>query len=242
MKPGPVPHKGFDLAFPVATQRGEVMRFIPSHWYVGDFIILSAGRLTLVCMRLAERIRATVAEIQEIYSDALDRLATVPSGGPVSREFWLYSRNGALRYFRLLETGIAEIDCRGEIPMKEVPAVTVPEISPGPKTLPPGLPATISTVPKEEDPREPLRWLVRKEAAALQPAVGNPAAVEVPGPVKKSGRKGRAPVRDKAWDSASGATLTSAEPVSVALPGPVADSSAPVPDPTPEQSGSGKDT
>ena len=83
--------------------------------YVSDFLFYGNGLLVLVCLRLARRLfRATLAEISAEYADAIAGLCTVPCGGPVSRELWLYSRHGALRFFRVGENGsLEEIDRDG---------------------------------------------------------------------------------------------------------------------------------
>lgn len=113
MKRGPPPIRGFDLAIPVALMRGSVMLFRKSPWYACDFTINGNGIFSVVRLRMARRIRATIDEIAHIFSDAIADLAAIPSGGPLSRELWLYSRHRTLRFFRLGDAGLVEIDCYG---------------------------------------------------------------------------------------------------------------------------------
>jgi len=115
MKRGPEPVKGYDAAIPAALRRGRVMRFRSSPEYAGNFLFYGNGLLVLVCLRLARRLsRATLAEISADFPEAIAGLSTVPCGGPVSRELWLYSRHGALRFFRVGGDGcLEEIDRDG---------------------------------------------------------------------------------------------------------------------------------
>jgi hypothetical protein len=115
MKSGPEPVKGFEAAIPVALRRGRVMQFRSSPAYVSSFMFFGNGLLVLVSLRLARKLfHATLAEIGLEYADAIAGLRTIPCGGPVSRELWLYSRYGALRFFRIREDGsLAEIDREG---------------------------------------------------------------------------------------------------------------------------------
>ena len=80
VKRGPAPTKGFDFAIPVARRRGRVMRFQSSPWYVADFTIHGNGILSLVRLRLARRLYATIAEITSDFSDTIAELGTVPGG------------------------------------------------------------------------------------------------------------------------------------------------------------------
>ena len=164
MKRGPRPHKGFEAAIPFALRRGQVMRFLPCPWYAGDFLIVGTGCLAIVSIRLASRFRATVAEIQVEYSVPVTGLLIVPGGGPVSRELWLYSRKGALRYFQVGEAGLTEIDHHGDIPVEGKPATTLPKspVEPVPRVT--VTPAEI--ISGTADPRGPiLRWLAKRNAA-----------------------------------------------------------------------------
>jgi hypothetical protein len=73
-------------------------------------VIAGTGYLGVIRLHSTEKIRATVAEIQEDYSRSVNELASLPKGGPVCCELWIYSRYGRLRFFRVLETGLEEIE------------------------------------------------------------------------------------------------------------------------------------
>jgi hypothetical protein len=157
------------------------MRFQPSQDQVCDFTIAGNGILALVRLMMATRLHAPIAEITRVYSDAVNGLCAIPFGGPVSRELWLYSRYGMLRFFRLAETGLIEIDGYGfpfvngrPVIILSAPPVANPssaspatprEIIPGLCSLPPSLPAvTGAPGPGPLDPRSPIiRWLKKKK-------------------------------------------------------------------------------
>jgi len=181
MSRGPPPTRGFDVAIPVALMRGRVMRFQPSQDHICDFTIAGNGILAMVRLMMATRLHAPIAEITWVYSEAVNGLCAIPFGGPVSRELWLYSRYGMLRFFRLAETGLIEIDGYGfpfvngmPVIILSSPPVTNPsssspatpgEIVPGLCSLPPKLPAvTVAPGPVPLDPHSPIiRWLKKKK-------------------------------------------------------------------------------
>jgi hypothetical protein len=78
-----------------------------------DFVISGKGILALVRVRKSRRLHSPVAQIEEDFSGAIADARRIPCGGPVSRELWLYSRFGILRFFRILDDGIVELDRRG---------------------------------------------------------------------------------------------------------------------------------
>jgi hypothetical protein len=182
------------VAIPYAGKRGQVMRFLPCPWYVGDFMISGPGSLTIVCLRLARRFRARVAEIQEEYSKPVDGLRTIPSGGFVSLELWLYSRNGALRFFRVSKAGLEEIDYHGDIFVEGKSAIVTQKNPGNPDPFPGGTIATAESCSGISDTRNPiLRWLAKRNAAkkAMAGETGPGSTAE---PVKKNkeANKGRA--------------------------------------------------
>jgi hypothetical protein len=110
MKRGPSPNKGLGFALPVALALGRVMFFMASPYYPGDFMIVGEGYLGIIRLRLSEKIRATIAGIQTDFSRSIAELASLPRGGPVCYELWIYSRYGRLRFFNVSETGLNELD------------------------------------------------------------------------------------------------------------------------------------
>jgi len=185
MRRGPPPAKGFDVAIPVALMRGDVMLFQRSPGNVCDFTIAGNGILAMVRLMMILRLHATIAEITIEYATAVHGLCTIPFGGPVSRELWLYTRYGTLRFFRVTEAGLVEIDCFG-FPFVNGRSVTMLPAFPG-ANLPPAGPAAAGqpgagagtargpgpggrpALPGGLDPKSPIvRWLVKKNAGKKQ--------------------------------------------------------------------------
>jgi len=177
MKRGPFPLKGLDMAIPVAMKRGSVMLFQPLPEHVCDFTITGNGILALVRLMSAMRLHASIAEISRHYSDAVAGLCTVPFGGPVSRELWLYSRYGTLRFFRVTESGLVEIDGNGFPFVNGKPVISLPTqpvASPLTSCLAisgPGNPVpavAVVTGPPGSGPFDPkspiIRWLKKKNS------------------------------------------------------------------------------
>lgn len=112
---GPLPSKGFDAALPVARARGHVEHFRRMRGNTADLMVSGSGILAIIRIQNAPRLYLTLAEIAREFSDAIARLRLHPAGGPVSRELWLYSRYGVLRFFRVLDDGIVEIGADGKV-------------------------------------------------------------------------------------------------------------------------------
>jgi hypothetical protein len=134
-----------DIAIPIAHERGEVMEFRQTSENLCEFLIIGNGCLAMVRVRKARRLHGTVAGIEADFSGAVIRGRTIPCGGPVSRELWLYSRFCVMRFFRITDTGLTEIDRHGR-PLvtatagPAVPATTAPfagEFPEGERSSPP---------------------------------------------------------------------------------------------------------
>lgn len=205
MKRGPLPAKGFDRAIPIALMRGRVMFYQPLPEYVCDFTILGNGLLALVRVMMMTRVHAPLAEIAWKYADAVAGLCTIAFGGPVSRELWLYSRYGTLRFFRVAETGLVEIDGYGLPFVNGKPVIAQPAIAgvnplpSGPAVRAPGCPAPaappVAGPPGSGpyDPRSPIvRWL-RKKNTGKNPVPNKTDPVGPIDPATTEDRAGKKP-------------------------------------------------
>jgi hypothetical protein len=110
---GPLPSRGFDAALPVARARGHVEHFRRMRGNTADLMVSGGGFLAIIRLQNTPRLWQDIPEIEWQFADAIARLRLHPAGGPVSRELWLYSRYGVLRFFRILENGIVEIGADG---------------------------------------------------------------------------------------------------------------------------------
>jgi hypothetical protein len=173
MRRGPKISLGLELAIPFALRRGHVMVFLTTLLNLAEFLITGNGLFVLVRVRLARRIRAGIADIESEFADAIGGLRLVPRSGPVSCELWLYSKHGILRYFRVENSHLVEIDCYGT-PLNPL----MPTAGPAPMTnnagaLPgPGPTGTAVVAAARFDPKSPIvRWLKKRNAPG---STGNP--------------------------------------------------------------------
>jgi hypothetical protein len=193
MSRGPLPSKGFDAALPVARARGHVEYFRRMRGNTADLMVSGSGILSIIRIQNAPRLYGTPAEIAREFSDTIARLRVHPAGGPVSRELWLYSRYGVLRFFRVLDNGIVELGADGNVlaagPVVPAPAgrartgkkiPAVPEQSAHEKN-PADMPAgeKVPALPKQPAACEStaMTALGGEEAAVLR----EPAAADGPG-------------------------------------------------------------
>jgi hypothetical protein len=196
MKRRTEPAKGFEVAIPVALRRGRVMQFRSSPAYVSEFLFYGNGLLVLVSLRLARKLfHATLNEIRAEYADAIAGLCTIPCGGPVSRELWLYSRYGTLRFFRVGEDGsLEEIDRDGVLFVDGKPVVASPP-APGDAGSPaPALGGSVPAGPSDAAPSSPIvRWLAKRNAMKKSgdDGAGTTGTAE-PGKIPDAGSRGLA--------------------------------------------------
>jgi len=134
MSRGPQPDRGLDAALPVARARGHVEHFRRTRGGTANLMVSGSGILAIIRIRYAPRLYPDIAEIDWEFADPIARLRLHPAGGPVSRELWLYSRYGVLRFFRVLDHGIVEIGADGKElaatgpaePEEKIPAASEP--------------------------------------------------------------------------------------------------------------------
>jgi hypothetical protein len=88
---------------------------------MATFLIAGISLLAVVQLRKASRLHGTVADIAAAHRDVIENLRLYPAGGPVSRELWLFSRYGVLRFFRVEASGITEIGADGKVLLQTNP-------------------------------------------------------------------------------------------------------------------------
>jgi hypothetical protein len=109
--------KALDAALPVAQARGEVMFFRQDPGTPCNFLINYAGGGAVVRIRRARRLHCTMHEIEAQNIEPLDLLRSARLTPGITREFWLWSPNGTMRFFRVQDAGLTELDRHGE-PLK----------------------------------------------------------------------------------------------------------------------------
>ncbi|HNX16859.1 MAG TPA: hypothetical protein PKM50_00860 [Methanoregula sp.] len=121
MTKGRHPELGRKLAVTAASQRGRVHIIDQGKDRVLDILITTSSQVILVTVGRSEHISEPVQKIEEEYRESVCRIRTIPDGGPVCRELWLYSRYKTLRFFRIVNHGIIELSADGN------PLTTAPE-------------------------------------------------------------------------------------------------------------------
>ena len=114
MPRGRPPTKGLEDALPLARARGRVMQFVQQEECAAELLVIMDGEIVFIRIRRSVRIRKTLPDIEAEFREPVDMLRTIPDREHVLREFWLYSKYGTWRYFRIEETGLVEIDCNGK--------------------------------------------------------------------------------------------------------------------------------
>ena len=109
--------KALDAALPVAQARGEVMFFRQDPGTPCNFLINYAGGGAVVRVRRARRLHCSVPEIVTQHSEPLNLLRSAKLSPGITREFWLWSPYGTMRFFRVEDDGLIELDRQGE-PLK----------------------------------------------------------------------------------------------------------------------------
>lgn len=116
MSRGPLPSMGMDVAHVAARMRGRVLEFRRSSKIPANFLIVGCGCFALVRVQKAQRLHGSPDETERDFHEAVVLLRSVPCGGPVTRELWLYSRYGVLRYFRVDDARLVELGPDGKVP------------------------------------------------------------------------------------------------------------------------------
>jgi hypothetical protein len=95
---------------------------------VCDFFIRTAACVVFVKTRRTDKIIATIKEIEHAYQDLIAELRLFPASAQILLELWIYSKHGTYRFFRIGETGLAEVGRDGMPvpPPGEIAAPTVP--------------------------------------------------------------------------------------------------------------------
>jgi len=109
MSRGPKPRRALKAAIPVAEQRGKVQMPERSPESLYDFMIICTIPVAFVRVKFAPRILLSLAEIAMEFREAIILLRAVTHDTPVSRELWLCSKHGTLRYFRIIADSLVEL-------------------------------------------------------------------------------------------------------------------------------------
>ena len=103
---------GISGAAPVARLRGEVVPFGNSPEGVFSFMIRTPTTLIFVRVQYVTILYSPIADVGGEHHDLIAQLRSRCS--PAVAELWPYNKHGSYRYFRIGDSGITELDNRGD--------------------------------------------------------------------------------------------------------------------------------
>ncbi|GAB6284942.1 MAG: hypothetical protein STSR0009_11420 [Methanoregula sp.] len=110
----PAPVIGKDTALPIAQNPGQVMIFSHSVRNLTGFVIAGSGTPAFVRMWNVQCLHSPPEKIEADLRSEISILRRI-LGESVSRELWMYSRYGVLRFFRVEETCLVELKSDGNL-------------------------------------------------------------------------------------------------------------------------------
>ena len=114
MSRGPPPQSALAAALKIALARGLVTRCMRERGSVCDFMIHIAGYTAVITVVRSRRLHGSPAEMAAQAADPIARIRLVPEDPCRTREVWFCSPHGILRFFRVLNNGIIELDREGK--------------------------------------------------------------------------------------------------------------------------------
>ena len=96
-------------ALPVARARGRVMVIVQNGETPAEFVIAVDGKIIFVRLRRADPFRRTPEELDAENHESLAPTRSITASANVIREFWVYSKYGSLRFFRVEDTWLLEL-------------------------------------------------------------------------------------------------------------------------------------
>ena len=148
--------RGLDIALPIARARGMVMQFIQNEECPADFLIIGGGRDIFVRLRRAIPFLQTKADLEAEFRELIRQLRCIPG----HREFWIYSKKGSVRFFRVDDASLVEIGRDGlPLPLNGKEDSGVKAVAGGAVISPEG----ISPTPASPTEKKPFLGMVEKE-------------------------------------------------------------------------------
>jgi hypothetical protein len=106
---GRPPSNGIRDALPIARARGRVIEIVQNGATPARFVVVVDNLVIFITLRRADPFRMTPAEIESGNREVLAMVRSLPGSADIVREFWIYSRAGSLRFFRVEDSWLLEI-------------------------------------------------------------------------------------------------------------------------------------
>jgi hypothetical protein len=113
MTRGRLPVKAQEAADPVAMKRGTVQHYRYEPGSIFSFTIFGKFCDAHVRMKCVRRLCCSVKDFERDLAGILAAIRLTASGPGISRELWLCSPRYALRFFRVDDAGLVELDMNG---------------------------------------------------------------------------------------------------------------------------------
>ncbi|MDD1690537.1 MAG: hypothetical protein LUQ66_07740 [Methanoregula sp.] len=114
MSRGLPPKKALEAALLLARLRGQVIMFRQDAEAPGDFMIIGPEGIIVVRVRRTRHLRVTLKAVEFQQQEALALLHSADLVPEILRELWLWCPFGSMRFFRLEDQGLVELDRHGE--------------------------------------------------------------------------------------------------------------------------------
>jgi hypothetical protein len=114
MSRGRPPSKGIHGALPIARARGRVMEIVQNGDTPVRFVISADNKIIFVQIRRADPFLISPAETEAENRAVLANIRALPASADIIREFWVYSKAGTLRFYRVEDSGLLEIGRDGQ--------------------------------------------------------------------------------------------------------------------------------
>jgi len=154
------PLKAIDAARTIAEKRGHVQYSHHGPGRLCDFEIVAPPVLAPIRMKRMDHVRCTLQSLERQAAGEIADLKMYPSSQEISRELWICSRKYFIRFFRITDEGLVELDRDGQV-----------------------------LSPKSSKATRSGRWRRNGTSAPVQSGSGSPTAVSVTDtPVAESGK------------------------------------------------------
>nr|WP_320162278.1 hypothetical protein [uncultured Methanoregula sp.] len=115
MTRGRLPVRAQDVADPIARKRGMVQHYQYEPGTVFSFTIFGKIYDIQVRIKCVRRLGGTAQEFERELAEILAAVRLTASGPGITRELWLCSPRYALRFFRVTDAGLVELDEDGSV-------------------------------------------------------------------------------------------------------------------------------
>ncbi|WP_321506195.1 hypothetical protein [uncultured Methanoregula sp.] len=115
MTRGRLPVRAQEVADPIAGKRGKVQHYQYEPGVTFSFTIFGKNCDAHVRIKCVRRLGCTVRELERELADILAAIRLTASGPGISRELWLCSPRYALRFFRVDDDRLVELDKDGAV-------------------------------------------------------------------------------------------------------------------------------